>query len=119
MSVVRVSLSGRKPEGGLKLRIGAHVEAELTHKELVQGWESACALSPLALTTQCRKAGERLAGALAQSDQPENLVEIAADAAVLFLLGIRRFNVWTPEEIPPCTVSYHPDRDEETLALSA
>jgi hypothetical protein len=115
----RPALFDMRRRGSLPLLIGDHVLAELTQRDLIDGWEIACALSPLDLTRMCRKAGERLAGALEEASEPANLVEVATDAAVLFLLGIRRFGVWTPDEIPACTVSYDADKGEETVALSA
>lgn len=113
------ALLDMRRRGSLPLLIGDRVLAELTQRDLIDGWETACALSPLDLTQLCRKAGERLAGALEQASEPADLVDIAADAAVLFLLAIRRFGVWTPDEIPACTVSYNVGTDEESVALSA
>jgi hypothetical protein len=47
------------------------------------------------------------------------LSEIVTDAAVLFLLGIKRHGVKTPEDIPACSVSYDVSLGEEVVALSA
>jgi hypothetical protein len=38
---------------------------------------------------------------------------------VLFLLGIRRHGIRTPDDIPACSVSYDLGREEEIVALSA
>lgn len=105
--------------GNLPLLVGDQVLAELTQSDLVESWETTCSLSMKDLAAMCKLAGERLAKALEDSIEAANLSEIVTDAAVLFLLGIRRHGIKTPEDIPACSVSYDASRGEEVVALSA
>jgi hypothetical protein len=105
--------------GNLPLLVGEHVLAELTREDLVESWETTLALPARDLKAMCRLAGERLAKALEETIEAADLGELVTDAAVLFLLGIRRFGVRTPDDIPACSVSYDVGRGEEIVALSA
>jgi hypothetical protein len=105
--------------GNLPLLVGDQVLAELTRNDLAESWETACALSSRELAAMCRLAGKRLAKAMEDTIEAADLSEVVTDAAVLFLLGIKRHGVRTPEEIPACSVSYDVGRGEEVVALSA
>jgi hypothetical protein len=105
--------------GNLPLLVGDRVLAELTQGDLAESWETALALSPRELTDMCRLAGTRLAEAMEETIEAADLSEIVTDAAVLFLLGIRRHGIRTPEDIPACSVCYDVSRGEEIVALSA
>jgi hypothetical protein len=105
--------------GNLPLLVGGQVLAELTREDLVESWETACALDAKDLSLMCKLAGKRLAQALEENIEAADLSEIVTDAAVLFLLGIRRHGIRTPEDIPACSVSYDVSRGEEMVALPA
>jgi hypothetical protein len=105
--------------GNLPLLVGDHVLAELTQEDLVESWETTCALPARDLAAMCKLAGQRLVRALEETIEAADLTEVVTDAAVLFLLGIRRHGVRTPEDIPACSVSYDVGRGEEIVALSA
>jgi hypothetical protein len=105
--------------GNLPLLVGDHVLAELTREDLVESWETTCALPARDLAAMCKLAGQRLVKALEETIEAADLTEVVTDAAVLFLLGIRRHGVRTPEDIPACSVSYDVGRGEEIVALSA
>jgi hypothetical protein len=85
----------------------------------VESWETTCALPARDLAAMCKLAGQRLVRALEETIEAADLTEVVTDAAVLFLLGIRRHGVRTPEDIPACSVSYDVGRGEEIVALSA
>jgi hypothetical protein len=99
--------------------VGDKVLAELTQGDLAESWETAVELSPKELMQMCRLAGSRLAEAMEETIEAADLGEIVTDAAVLFLLGIRRHGIKTPEDIPACSVCYDVNRGEEIVALSA
>jgi hypothetical protein len=105
--------------GNLPLLVGGQVLAELTREDLVESWETACALDSKDLARMCKLAGKRLAQALEENIEAADLSEIVTDAAVLFLLGIRRHGIRTPEDIPACSVSYDVSRGEEMVAVPA
>lgn len=110
-----------RERGNLPLVIGDQVLAELSQADLVESWSAAVELSPGELSAMCQIAGERLLSAFADSEDeaPRQLTELVTDAAVLFLLGVRRHGVTTPDAIPACTVSFDADAGEASVALSA
>ena len=128
LNSVTVSCPGRTSEipaivnirerGNLPLLVSDQVLAEITHSDLLESWETACALPVLELAQMCKIAGERLITALDERIELADLPEVVTDAAVLFLLGIKRHGIRSPEEIPACSVSYNAARGEEVMALS-
>lgn len=108
-----------RQRGNLPLLVGDQVLAELTRSDLVESWETACALPISELGRMCKLAGERLVKALDERIELADLPEVVSDAAVLFLLGIKRHGIRSPEDIPACSVSYDAARGEEVVALSA
>ncbi|HEY7748343.1 MAG TPA: hypothetical protein VH933_06680 [Aestuariivirgaceae bacterium] len=105
--------------GNLPLLVGDQVLAELTRDDLVESWETSSTLSMKDLASMCRTAGERLAKALEDTIESADLSEVVTDAAVLFLLAIKRYGIKTPDDIPACSVSYDIERGEEVVALPA
>ena len=110
-----------RERGNLPLMIGDSVLAELSQSDLVESWSAAVELSPGELSRMCQIAGERLIHAFDELDgeTPPLLADVVTDAAVLFLLGVRRHGVATPDAIPACTVSFHAEEGEAVVALSA
>jgi hypothetical protein len=106
-----------RERGNLPLLVGDRVLAELTRSDLVESWETACELPLPELAQMCKIAGERLVKAMERIEFAD-LPEIVSDAAVLFLLGIKRHGIRSPEDIPACSVSYDVSRGEEVVALS-
>lgn len=118
LSVDPAVLDIRK-RGNLPLLVGDQVLAELKHNDLMESWETTCSLPAKELADMCKLAGIRLARALEDNIEGADLTEVVTDAAVLFLLGIRRYGVRTPHDIPACTVSFDVVRERETVALLA
>jgi len=108
-----------RERGNLPLIVDDQVLAELTQQDLVESWETACTLPVTELSRMCKIAGERLARAMEDSIEAADLSEVVTDAAVLFLLGIRRYGIRTPDDIPACSVRYDLTRGEEMVALPA
>jgi len=107
-----------RERGNLPLLVGDQLLAELTHSDLIESWETASALPILELARMCKLAGERLIKAMDEKIEFADLSEVVSDAAVLFLLGIKRHGIGSPENIPACSVSYDATRGEELMALS-
>ena len=107
-----------RQRGNLPLLVGDQLLAELTRSDLVESWETACALPVLELAQMCKLAGERLVKALEERIELADLPEVVTDATVLFLLGIKRHGIRSPEDIPACSVSYDARRGEEVGAFS-
>ena len=108
-----------RERGNLPLVIGDRVLAELSQADLVESWSAAVDLSPGELTRMCQIAGTRLLEAYDEETSRRGLSELVTDAAVLFLLSVRRFGVATPDAIPACTVRYSAEAPEPVVALSA
>jgi hypothetical protein len=105
--------------GNLPLLVGDQVLAELTQHDLVESWETALSLSPKDLAQMSRLAGRRLARAFEENIESADLTEVVTDAAVLFLLGIRKHGVRTPDEIPACTIVFDVERNKARFAVPA
>jgi hypothetical protein len=108
-----------RERGNLPLLIGDQVLAELTQNDLVESWDTACALPIVELSKMCKIAGERLARAMEERIEFADLPELVVDAAVLFLLAIKRYGIRSPEDIPACSVSYDVARGQEVVVLPA
>lgn len=108
-----------RDRGNLPLMIGDHLLAELSQSDLLESWSAAVELTPGELSRMCQIAGERLLRALDDmSEPPARLSDMVTDAAVLFLLGVRRHGVPTPDAIPACTVSFDAEAREAKVALA-
>ena len=108
-----------RERGNLPLLVGDQVLAELTQNDLVESWETACALSVVELAQMCKIAGERLVRAMEERIEFADLPELVVDAVVLFLLAIKRHGIRSPEDIPACSVSYDVARGREVVVLPA
>lgn len=108
-----------RERGNLPLVIGDRVLAELSQADLVESWSAAVDLTPGELSRMCRIAGARLLEAYDDDASRQGLSELVTDAAVLFLLSVRRFGVATPDAIPACTVRFSAETEEPVVALSA
>jgi hypothetical protein len=108
-----------RERGNLPLVIGDRVLAELSQADLVESWAAAVELTPGELSRMCQIAGERLLDSDEDESSEQGLSELVTDAAVLFLLSVRRMGVATPDAIPACRVSYSADSAEPVVALSA
>lgn len=109
---------GRAP-GNLPLMIGNSVLAEIAHADLVESWEAALSLSASELVSMTETAGRRLAGIMEEGIDTDHLCEAVTDAAVLFLLAMRRHGISDPKRIPACTVMWHGQEGRESVLLGA
>jgi hypothetical protein len=93
--------------------------AEITQGDLAESWETATSLSAAALADMSKLAGARLASVLEDNIDAANLTDIVSDAAVLFLLALRRAGIRTPDEIGPCILLWDEDRHQELILKHA
>jgi hypothetical protein len=105
--------------GNLPLLIGTDVIAEINHSDLIESWETAIALPAKDLAAMTTLAGQRLSDMLEDNLDAEDLTEIVSDAAVLFLLAMRRFGVSDAERIPACTVKWNGQDATESVSMLA
>lgn len=105
--------------GNLPLMIGNTVLAEIAHADLLESWEAAVSLTASELITMTEVAGRRLAAIMVAGIDSGHLSEAVTDAAVLFLLAMRRHGISDPKRIPACTVTWHGQEGRESVLLGA
>jgi len=105
--------------GNLPLMIGSDVLAEINHADLIESWETAISLPLKDLNAMTTLAGRRLSEMLEENLGTENLTELVSDAAVLFLLAMRRFGVSEANRIPACTVKWNGQEATESVQMLA
>jgi hypothetical protein len=105
--------------GNLPLMIGNNVLAEIAHEDLLESWDAAVSLSASELITMTEVAGRRLAQIMEDGIDTGHLSEAVTDAAVLFLLAMRRHGISDPKRIPACTVMWHGQESRESVLLGA
>jgi len=105
--------------GNLPLLIGNEVLAEISYDDLVESWETAVSLPVKDLNAMTRRAGKRLSDMLEDNLDSEDLTELVSDAAVLFLLAMRRFGVSEAKRIPACTVKWNGQEATESVLMLA
>jgi hypothetical protein len=114
-----VTLRDRNATPGLPIVIGDRVLAEIGHRELMESWETAGTLTAGELAEMSRAAGERLADILADGLEYDDLAETVTDAAVLFLLAMRRKGIADPKRIPACMVMWNGQDGQEHVLMGA
>ena len=92
--------------GNLPLLIGDSVLAEVPRAQLEGEWQASAALSDMETADYCRRAASRLARAFDSGIGAADLSELVANAAVLFVLTLRKAGVASAGEIGPCTVQH-------------
>ncbi|MGB8313236.1 MAG: hypothetical protein WCE69_02005 [Aestuariivirga sp.] len=105
--------------GNLPLLIGNDVLAEISHADLLESWETAVALPLKDLNAMTTLAGQRLSDMLEENLDAEDLTELVSDAAVLFLLAMRRFGIAEANRIPACTVKWNGQEASESVQMLA
>jgi hypothetical protein len=105
--------------GNLPLLIGNDVLAEITYADLVESWETAVALPLKELNAMATLAGQRLSDMLEDNLDAEDLTDLVSDAAVLFLLAMRRFGISEAKRIPACTVKWNGQEATESVLMLA
>jgi hypothetical protein len=104
--------------GRLALAIGAQVVAELDDGDLVESWEATADLSAAEAEEMSEMAGLHLMEMLEDGLSAADLSEAVVDAAVVFLLAMKRHGVSDPRRIPACTVRWalHGERERVNVA---
>ena len=105
--------------GNLPLLIGSDVLAEISHADLLESWETAVSLPLKDLNAMTTLAGKRLSEMLEENLDSGDLTELVSDAAVLFLLAMRRFGISEANRIPACTVKWNGQEATESVQMLA
>ncbi len=97
------SIVGR---GNMPLLIEDCLLAEVPRDQLNREWEACKTISDGDAADYCRRAAGRLSRAFESEIASADLSDIVANAAVLFLLSLRRSGVASTDQIGPCEVFY-------------
>lgn len=112
--------AGALVEGGrLAFAIGAQMVAELDHAELLESWAATEGLSLAERQDVSEAAAFQLMALLEDGPDAAGHGEAAADAAVVFLLAMRRQGISDPRRIPACRVMWLGNDARECVIFSA
>jgi len=111
---------GARPASrNLFLMLGDEIMAEIGHDDLIESWQAASALTAAELLKMTETAGRRLADIMESGLDSGDLTEAVTDAAVLFLLAMRRHGIADVKRIPACTVRWNGQEGREHVYLGA
>jgi len=111
--------SRRKGTGALSFILEDKLLAELCDSDLAESWQAAQDLDDEDARELSRSAGEHLSELLDAGLGAVDLSEAVTDAAVVFLLAMRRYGVVDPKRIPACSVMWHGQGAYERVVLGA
>lgn len=110
---------GSASPGNLSFRICDEVVAEIEYDDLIESWQAASRLSAAEALQMSSQAGERLADIMELGLEASDLAEAVTDAAVVFLLAMKRQGISDPKRIPACTVMWNGQDNSERVLLGA
>ena len=110
----------RKETGcGLAFSVGPHLVAELGADDLAESWAAAAALTAAEAAELTEAAAGHLLDVMEQGTGAADLAEAVTDAAVVFLIAMRRHGITAPERIPACTVFWNAEARRERVRLAS
>lgn len=99
---------GYRPQAGrLAFTIGPQLVAEMDDEDLAQSWQAADELSVSEAAELSEAAALHLMELLEQGLPAADLPEAVADAAVVFLIAMKRHGIADPKRIPACAVMWN------------
>jgi hypothetical protein len=105
-SFTLVSPGYRASAGRLAFTVGAQLVAEMDEADLAESWEATQDLSPEEAREVSAEAAASLMERLEDGLPAADLCEAVTDAAVVFLLAMKRHGISDPKRIPACTVMW-------------
>lgn len=109
----------RASAGKLAFTVGADLVAELDDTDLFESWEAAEGLTPAEAATLTEEAAAHLSELLAEGIDAVDIAEAVTDAAVVFLLAMKRQGISDPRRIPACSVMWNGSAARERVMFSA
>lgn len=106
-------------EGGLAFTVGAQLVAEIGSSDLAESWAAAEELSPGEAQELTDAAAGHLSELLAGGLPAADLTEAVTDAAVVFLLAMKRHGISDPTRIPACSVMWNGQEGRTSVMFSA
>ena len=108
-----------RTEGNLTFTIGSAVVAEIDAGDLAESWAAAEQLSPREAVRMTEVAAGHLSDILDSGLPSADLTDAVTDAAVVFLLAMRRSGILDPKRIPACTVMWNGYEGKEHVVFGA
>jgi hypothetical protein len=105
--------------GRLTFTIGSQVVAEIGHADLLESWAEAEDLSPAEARRMSEVAAAHLSDLLDSGLPAGDLTEAVTDAAVVFLLAMKRSGISDPKRIPACTVMWNGQSAREHVMFAS
>ena len=105
--------------GNLSFMIGNDVLAEIEHDDLLESWQAAASLSSAEAMKMTETAGFHLLEIIESGLPTADLTDAVTDAAVVFLLAMKRYGISDPKRIPACTVIWNGQDGRERVLLGA
>ncbi len=105
--------------GNVPLLIGDRILAEVASAELIEGLIAAGELSHAELARMSAGLAESLSETVAHDCIHAELADIAADAAALFVLCLRRQQILDIDNIPACRVSFDSNQNQAVLTFAS
>ena len=106
-------------EGRLVFTIGSQLVAELNHADLLESWAATEELSAAECQDLSEAAASQLVALLEDGLEAADLAEAVTDAAVVFLLAMKRHGISDPKRIPACSVMWSGSAAKERVMFSA
>ncbi len=92
--------------GNVPLLIEDCLLAEVPREQLNREWAACEKISDVDAADYCRRAAGRLSRAFDSGIASADLSDLVANAAVLFLLSLKKSGITNPGDIGPCEVRY-------------
>ena len=109
----------RAEAGRLAFTVGAELVAELDDADLVESWQATEELSPGEALELSEAAAFHLVELLEEGLPAADLCEAVTDAAVVFLIAMKRHGISDPKRIPACTVMWTGETGRERVTLAS
>jgi hypothetical protein len=105
--------------GRLVFSIGPNLMAELDQDDLIESWAAADELSAQEAAEMTEEAALHLSELLEEGVSAVDLAEAVTDAAVVFLLAMKRHGISDPKRIPACSVKWNLATGREQICLGS
>ena len=104
--------------GNFPLLVGETILAEVATAELTDGLQATASLSAAELARLSADLADNISQALTAHCDGCDVAEIAADAAALFVVCLRRSNMVDVDNLPTCSVSFNDETNDAQLMLT-
>ena len=118
-SFTLVSPGYRASAGRLAFTIGAQLVAEIEDDDLAETWQATIDLSPREAAELSESAALHLMELLEEGLPAADLAEAVTDAAVVFLIAMKRQGISDPKRIPACTVMWNLHAERERVHFAS